>query len=115
MRRRTASFDDGRSHVGIVRVHGYPAFSWNDNQIHVRERQRAQEHLVAHHQGATEAHPVLEAHLHRTDVGHRASAAIGDSHALAILLLQPQGFGDALRQAKMNGTGVSQRFHLDGG
>jgi hypothetical protein len=47
------------------------------HQVHVFHRDRADEHVLAHHQRADVAGAVPEAHFERADVGHDVRRAIG--------------------------------------
>ena len=97
----SGSLDDGRSSVWTTGIDGDSPLARDDHQIHVCKGQSAEKHLIAQHQRTAKADAVLEAQLYRSDVGHRATAAVGDSYTLAILLLEVQSLGYAGGQTKM--------------
>jgi hypothetical protein len=68
--------------------------------------------LIAHRQGADEAHAVLEADFERADIGHDLLRPVGQQDLPLGQHLQAQVIADTLRYAHVQRGGVGERIDL---
>jgi len=66
--------------------------------------------LIAHRQGADEAHAVLEADFERADIGHDLLRPVGQQDLPLGQHLQAQVIADTLRYAHVQRGGVGERI-----
>ena len=113
-RRRHVSSDsfytaDRSRGIRTLRIDDELPHQRRDQHVQVLHRHGAEEHFVAHHQGAGQAAPVLEPDQDRPHVRHRAQRPVGHPHRAPVELVQTELYSHPLRNAEQRRPGVDQR------
>lgn len=97
-----------------MRVHVGEALSGEHNQIHIFHRDRAQEHFVAHDDGADECRAVFESQVNRTNVRNEPVGTVGQLDFLRAHFIQLKLHANVLGYDEMNSAGIDESISFDG-